>query len=284
MLFRKKTLLLPLLFCTILLLGSCASSNPNSSKKRVADRGMDKALVDSILKIGLDHEALYTLVSDIKPMSSLMGFTLPFNIDSTDLIQGHPIDLKKKSSMVAKLKRYTTVLNRLQIEDLDFVMVPFRASTDSTRSFQVNVIRKSRMDEVINNHLDFFAYLGIVPGTEPNVVLSTVESQDQILRLRAYGYLFGYPDHAVDFFVAAYYENEQTGEFVERDFFQIPVFTRKSGHFVYAIPKGQTPSQVDSTLYKRAIRVLDVYKAERPDFLNADSTLQTLKLIRKMSR
>lgn len=281
---RKNTRFVTMLLTVVLLLGSCAATNPNASSNKATTNGFDTTLADSILKIGLDNEALYTLVSDIKPMSSLIGFTMPFEIDSAKLIKGHAIDLEKKAKQVEKIKRYTDVLNGLQIEDLDFVMVPFRAGTDSTRSFQVNVVRKSRMDEVINNHLDFFAYMGIVPGTDPGIVLSTVENQEQILRLRAYGHLFGYPDYAVDFFVEAYHQNQQTKSFVERDFFQIPVFTSKTGRFVYAMPKAHTPTETDSSLYRRALKVLDSYKEVRADYFNADSTFQSLKLIRKLGK
>ena len=282
MLSRKKSLFAPVLFIALLVLGSCATTNRNVTS--IKTNGFDTALADSILKIGLDNEALYTLVSDIKPMSSLIGFTLPFEIDSTALIKGHAIDLEKKAKYVEKIKRYTKVFEGLDSQDLDFVMVPFRLVSESTKSFQVNVIRKSLMDQVINNHLDFFAYMGIVPGTDPSIVLSTVENQEQILRLRAYGYLFGYPDYAVDFFVEAYHQSQETGSFVERDFFQIPVFAGKTGHFVYAMPKGHTPTETDSTLYHRAIKVLERYEKTRSDYFNADSTFNSLELIRDFGK
>lgn len=284
MFLRKKLLFTSMLLAAVLVLGGCASTAHNSSKRAMRNNGFDFALADSILKIGLDHEALYTLVSDIKPMSSLISFTFPFKIDSTKLVKGHAIDLEKTAEHVEKMKRYTDVLNGLDLKGLDFVMIPFKMSTDSTKSFQVNVIRESRMDQVIKEHLDFFAYMGIVPGSEPSIVLSTVENQDQILRLRAYGYLFGYPDYAVDFFVEAFHQKQQTGSFVERDFFQIPVFTRETGYFVYAMPKGHIPTEKDSTLYHRAMDVLDGYQGIRSGYYNADSTYQSLKLIRKMSK
>ncbi len=115
-------------------------------------------------------------------------------------------------------------------------------------------------------------------------MVSTVENQEQILRLRAYGHLFGYPDYAVDFFVEAYHQHQQTKSFVERDFFQIPVFTSKTGRFVYAMPKVHTPTETDSSLYRRALKVLDSYKEVRTDYFNADSTFQSLKLIRKLGK
>lgn len=278
----SRRILFPLTVAVFLVLSACSSTTRTTVSKKVSGtKSFDLALADSILKVGLDHEALYTLVSDIKPMSSLTGFRLPFEIDSAQLAKGQAIDLEKKARYVEKLKRYTTVLRGLELEDLHFVMVPYRASTDSTRTFQVNVIRRSRMDQVIADHLDFFAYMGIVPGTDPGIVLSTVENQEQIFRLRAYGYLFGYPDYAVDFFLEAYLENQRTGIFVERDFFQIPVFAGESGYFVYAMPKGHTPTATDSTLYRRSMEVLDKYEKLRPRYVTADSTVRSLKLIRK---
>jgi hypothetical protein len=45
-------------------------------------------------------------------------------------------------------------------------------------------------------------------------------------RWRGYGYLFGFPLYAVDFFVNAGESEKQTGKFVERDFLSIPYVRR----------------------------------------------------------
>ena len=282
---KNKNVHILITLIAFLLLASCASIIPNNtSKNRIIDNEFNLSLADSILKIGLDSEALYTLVSDIKPMSSLISLTLPIDIDSSEMIKGHVINLEKNFNYIQKIKRYTSLLKGLDLEDLDFVMVPYNIKPKSNKLFQVNVIRRSRLQQVINEHQDFFAYMGIVPETDSGIVISIIENQEQILRLRAYGYLFGYPDYAVDFFVEANDQSEKTNLLVKRDFFQIPVFKRKDGYFVYAMPKDHIPTETDSTLYNRSIKVLDKYKNMRPKYFNTDSTFQSLKLIRKFNK
>src|SRR5690606_37228258 len=96
---------------------------------------------------------------------------------------------------------------------------------------------------------NFFGHYGFVPGADPAVVLNTIEYEDTYKRWRGYGYLFGYPPYAVDFFVEAGHRADTSGSFVERDFFALPVHIREDGHFVYAIPKGYQPQRdPDSTL------------------------------------
>jgi len=118
---------------------------------------------------------------------------------------------------------------------------------------------------------------------DPALVVNTIEYEDKYERLRGYGYLFGYPGYAVDFFVDAFHRSDTSGKHVERDFFQIPVYTRDDGHFVYAIPKGHVPSaERDSVLYRRAVQVLESYRKIRPKYLNRDSTVRAAQLLRDL--
>ena len=66
-----------------------------------------------------------------------------------------------------------------------------------------------------------------------------------------YGYLFGYPDYAVRFFVESSNEEKFSGRFVERDFRSIPTFARETNAFVYAVPKGQAENETDRALRAR---------------------------------
>ena len=147
------------------------------------------------------------------------------------------------------------------------------------RTLQISVVRVSLLDSLLQKEASFFGQFGLVPGADPSVVVSTIEGCDQYERLRAYGYLFGYPEYAIDFFVDAFTVNEQTDKFVERNFFQIPAYSRDKGAFVYAYPKDHTPDKTDSTLYFRAQAVLNQYKKLRGNYLNQDSTLQSGKLL-----
>jgi hypothetical protein len=76
--------------------------------------------------------------------------------------------------------------------------------------------------------------------------------------------LFGYPEYAVDFFVEAGLHQRSTGEFIERDFRQIPTFTSRSGRFVYAVPKLSRPGPEDVALERRATHLLGEYRRRRP--------------------
>ncbi len=281
---RKRILLI--LFI-LLLLQACknkqnifTSYNPQPISQR------QLALIDSILQDGLDKEALYTLLSDIKPISSLTLHQVPLaNSDSTKRICAKVVDSEEKRIHIQRLTEIQTAINKINLPDLRIVMVPYLAAQDSVRLMQVSAVRISLLDSLLKAKESFFAQFGLVPGTDPAVVLSTIENAGDYERLRGYGYLFGYPDYAVDFFVEASYTSLQTGKFVPRNFFQIPVYQGNDGYFVYAYPKNHKPTmETDSTLYYRSMDVLKKYRTFRNNYLNPDSTLQAYKLLRDVAR
>jgi len=94
-----------------------------------------------------------------------------------------------------------------------------------------------------------------------------VDKDPTTRRFRAYGHLFGFPEHAIDFFVQAAEDEEKTGKFVERDFFQIPTFDRLTGGYVYAVPKGYKPAAVDLDLRAKAADILASYQKRRGQFI-----------------
>ena len=249
-------------------------------------------LIDSILQYGLDHEALFTLLGGVKPMSSLVTFSFPIeNVDSYPVENADTSSTHRYSSVypTANFERLRTVrkaVNNIQIPDVKVLMIPYRApEATQQRIMQLSAIRISALDSLLNAKKSFFGKYGLVPGTDPNVVVSTIENCDSYDRWRGYGYLFGYPDYAVDFFVEASRINEQEGRFVERNFFQIPTYTRADGYFVYAYPKDEKPTvAVDSALYYRANDLLDKYKKVRSGYENADGSLRAYKLINDFSR
>lgn len=141
--------------------------------------------------------------------------------------------------------------------------------------------RSSRRVVIVRDQA-FWAQWGFVPNTNPAVILTANEFEERLDRYRGYGYLFGYPEHAITFFVEAARTEDSTKQFVERDFFQIPVFSSQTGHFTYAIPKGYTPTEVDSALYRRATATLQRYKAVRPHFISQDGRLNASELLREL--
>ncbi len=238
-------------------------------------------LIDSILQYGLDHEALYTMWGDIKPMSSLVSFSFPIaNADTVSSVRRDIVNREEQGVWLDRLYEIQQALNKVSLPDLRFIMSPYRASYSGDRIMQVNVIRVSALDSLLKAQESFFGQFGLIPGTDPAIVLNTIEFNDRYERLRGYGYLFGYPDYAIDFFVKAFHESDSTGEFVERNFFQIPVYSNEEGYFVYAYPKDHVPTaHVDSVIYYKAGKILKQYEEVRHRYLNPDSTLRSYELL-----
>ncbi|MDR0658898.1 MAG: hypothetical protein LBG18_08225 [Mediterranea sp.] len=243
-------------------------------------------LIDSILQYGLDHEALYTLLGTIKPMSSLIDLSFPIaNSDTFSSVNGEILSREKHGAYLDRIRIVQKAVNDIRLPDIKFVMIPYESPWRNRRNIQLNVVRISALDSLLKAKENFFGQFGFVPGTDPAVVVNTIEYSGRYERLRGYGYLFGYPDHAVDFFVKAFRTNDSTGQFVERNFFQIPVYSKNKGYFVYAYPKDMEPTAaVDSILYHRASHVLEQYRKIRPAYLNVDSTVQAYKLLKDLNK
>ncbi len=143
---------------------------------------------------------------------------------------------------------------------------------------EIYVVRKGRFASVLKEHAAFFGQWGFTPSADPAVVLAVTEYEKQSDRYRAYGYLFGYPGYAVDFFVESskVSEADPKKKLVPRDFFSIPVYAGKSGYFTYAMPKGHRPGEQDSALYNLAAQTLERYKAIREKYVTAEGLKATL--------
>lgn len=249
----------------------------------VALSSLEQRQIDSLLQWGLEHEALYTLWANIKPISSLSSYTL-LNLDSIKKPGTTFHIASSKSGGVDGLYDFQKTVNRLNqlnIPDLTFVFVP-NSWGDDMRFVQLTVARRSVLNKVLEKKSSFFGPLGLVAGAEPHVVVSVIENLHRDERHRGYGYLFGFPDYAIDFFIKAGIQKEETGEFVERNFFRIPVYDG-IGSFVYAYPKDYTPTiETDSILYYKSEKVLNDYKAIRGKYLRNDSTLRAYDLLKDL--
>lgn len=272
-------ILSPILVSVVLLLSCKTTYQPtNSTQTRSEDTYL---LADSILQVGLDNEALYTLLGDLKPVSSLVSFSVPISTLS-DSAAGFPnaqSDTAIFCCHLAKTSRLQHAINTIDIDGLDVLLVPYATPYNDTRSIQVSVVRTITLDSLLQAHPPFFSQFGLVPGAHSAVVITANEYGNKYDRLRGYGYLFGYPDHAVDFFVQAARESDRSGQHVKRDFFRIPTFESTEGNFVYAIPKGQQITPVDSLIRSRAAWLLKEYRRWRPHYLRSDSTLRAQELI-----
>jgi hypothetical protein len=179
------------------------------------------------------------------------------------------------------LDRYYYLSQQLTDPKVDFVMIPFKATDKEQKNVQLYVVRKSTLEKLIAEHADFFGQFGITTNTPAATVISIIEHAQAYDRWRGYGYLFGYPNHAVDFFVQAGKSQDSTGKFVERQFFHVPVFAGNSGHFTYALPKEYTTSDLDSSIYHKANNKLAQCKLNREKWLR-QKKFRTLKILRKI--
>lgn len=241
----------------------------------------EQQLIDSILQYALDYEALYTLLGNVKPMSSVRLYRFPLaNTDSVKQTSADIVHRKKQGSYLDRLYTIQQAVNRLDLPDLKFVLIPYKTAQDSIRLMQLSVVRVSSLDSLLQAKESFFGQFGLVPGADPSTVVSTIENADRYERYRGYGYLFGYPDYAVDFFVEAAFESSKTKKLLPRKFFQIPVYAREAGSFTYAYPEDHTPTfSTDSVIYYRSEKVLEKYRKIRNNYLNTDSTLRAYQLL-----
>lgn len=245
--------------------------------------GEDRAYADSLLGAALGHEALYTLYAPIKPMSSMAMLRLPVaRADSLSGVRNAVPD--GAETALGQAARFHRVAQALRCGALAMVVVPYRRSYDGERILQMSVVDTTRLNEVLRRDAVFWGQWGFVPGADPATVVTTVEFEEPLERFRGYGYLFGYPEYAVDFFVEAAREEARTGAFVERDFFHIPVHAATQGYFTYAIPKGHRPTAVDSTLYRQALDVLQAYNAHRLRYVRPDGSVRAADLLRDRLR
>lgn len=262
------------LFLLISLLPACRSPKSTVSKAYKKMSTVQKQTADSLLAYGLDHEALYTLLDTLKPVSSLKLYRLPL-LSSL---------LTQRDSALNALQNVQKVAAGLSRGDFEFLLTPFERRDSIYKNIQLYAVRKSRLKSMIRSHRDFYARLGITEDTPPATVLAVTEYETPYDRWRSYGYLFGYPDYAVDFFVEAGKTQDSTSQFVKRDFFQIPVFAAEKGYFTYAMPQGHTPGVTDSLIHQKAGRVLQDYKTRRPKYRNGSGLKATKLWYRKLNK
>jgi hemoglobin-like flavoprotein len=263
-----------------LFIAACSTSR-STTKRSSGD--YDAALADSVLAYALDHEALYTLADTLKPISSVKFLRYAVAKDST-MTDGDAV-VTDKDSLLQTIERYQKVCAALSTGDWQFVMMPFNRTEKNIRNMEIYVVRRSMFQKELAEHPGFWGQWGFTPSADPSVVLPVIEYETKWDRNRAYGYLFGYPDHAVNFFVEAQktQDKDTARKLVPRDFFAIPVYAGNKGHFTYAIPKGYQPTTVDSSIYHRAAATLERYKTIRDKYKTATG-IKARRLWKEMQR
>lgn len=272
-LYLRRSVHLSVMLLSICI-ASCTAGKFPFARAYKAMNTAEKAITDSILLHALDHEALYTLCDTLKPMSSVKFYHLPM----------FSTNKQQQDSAITALQNLQLLVNKLALKgDVQFILNPFERADSIYKNVELYVIRKSRLQSIINTHQNFYSRLGITSHTLAETILAITEYENKYDRWRSYGYLFGYPDYAVDFFVNAGKSQDSTKEFVKRDFFQIPVYAATSGHFTYAMPKGHQPVAADSLIYKRAVVTLNAYKYLRQKNITP-TKMNTITLLKKLNK
>jgi hypothetical protein len=232
----------------------------------------DRPVAERLLLAIGDSEALYTLADGLKPISSGMitSVRVAPDVDRTAL---------------EALEQHRRAAARLTCGEIGVFVQVFAAPSTSesgatTRSFEVVTFHRASVAAAVGRHAGYFGALGITPSANPTQVVMAVEHAPRADRWRGYGYLFGFPDEAVDFFVRAGVEGDATKKVLPRDFRRIETWTKFGGkdgapalsNFVYAVPKGEPESAADRQLREAAERIYRQYAERRPRYIKPDQT------------
>jgi hypothetical protein len=220
---------------------------------------------EELLSKALQSEAFYTLVGQLKPVSE--GFwSSYFDIERPDL---------------SEIERVRLALKPWHSPNVFFAdVIVYEAAQNGRRYASAYVVHLPSLKSLIDQNHDFFAKLGVKSSTPPSEILLTIERCSRPDdRWRGFGLIFGYPQYAIDFFVSAGLYQRETGEFVDRDFRQIPTPGSQSGRFVYAVPKLSPLRQVDIAFQRRSVALLEEYRRRQRD--PANSKKNSMELLRE---
>ncbi|MCU0865448.1 MAG: hypothetical protein MUC36_16815 [Planctomycetes bacterium] len=173
-----------------------------------------------LLLAALDGEALFTLAGGLKPVSE--GFWQRWiEVAAPDL------------GAIATARK---ALAPWRNDELWADVHVFHQVHDGKRAAMAYVVDRRALATVLRDQAPFFAPYGLLPDTHPAEVMAVVERMPKLDRHRGQGLLFGYPRHAIEFFVtAAAVADDATGKPAPRRFVQIPTFASPTGRFVYAV-------------------------------------------------
>jgi hypothetical protein len=212
-----------------------------------------KKLSEELLLAALDSEALYTIVGQIKPVSEGFWGTY-FPMEFADL------------SEIEKVREAVKPWSKGGCFAADVLI--YEKQQFGRRYASLYLAHAPTLQTVMSKQAKFFNRFGPACDLPVHQVMMTIErSTSPEERWRGFGFVFGYPEYAIDFFVGAGLHQRETGEFIERDFRHIPTFGSKQGRFVYAVPKTSPLRSEDTDLLKRAEPILTEYRRRRAQYI-----------------
>jgi hypothetical protein len=232
---------------------------------------------EAMLLRALDGEALYTIAGGLKPMSSGV-YSGSIKIDAPDLAA---------ADETRQILQAWTCGGEIAAG-----LHHFAAVFQGSRALEAVVFHTPTLRRLLTTRAAFFAPYGLSASSDPMEVVMAVEYDPTVARLRGYGYLFGYPDYAVDFFAAAAQQQKdeeaqlakegKTGKatLVPRDFISLPT-QRGENRFVYAAPKGHVANAADVALRAATEAIFTEYSTRRAKHITGDSASGVLTLVRQ---
>jgi len=191
-----KTIVKYIIAVNIFFVASCNTVKYTAKKNYRLLSPTERAMADSLLAYALDHEALYTLLDTIKPISSVKFLHYP--IANYNGVKGKA-DVVNDATLLHPIESYQKVCSLLSNKNFQFVVSPFERIDSLNRNIEIYIIRKSSFSKKIYEYQSFFGQWGFTASADPSTVLSVIEYENKYDRYRGYGYLFGYPKYAVDF-------------------------------------------------------------------------------------
>lgn len=245
-----------------LLLVACSAAAPPRTPA-----GATTADTARVVLAALDSEALYTIAGGLKPVSE--GFW-------HGNVRSDQPDLAAVSAARAALApwRNDTLWADVHV---------FHQAHDGKRAARGYVVDRRALAELLHAQAAFFAPFGLGPDTHPAEVMAVVERLPKLDRHRALGLLFGYPQHAIEFFLAAEVARESGTEPAPRRFVQIPAFVSPTGRFVYAVGKDDPERAEDRELAAAAAPRLQRYRQLRAA-IREDDAAALIALTRQLQQ
>jgi hypothetical protein len=224
-----------------------------------------RSLANAVLTAVLEREGLYTMFGDLKPMSSVS-------------VRGYREEAVQ--SVAALMKRYDEAAAALSDHDLTFRMQYLNEWTP--RAAQVFVFRHRLLQEKVREHAATFAAESIDPGTPIRVIVERVMKYDFQDVDRVTGLLYGFPEHAVDFFCHPQkYGPPNTLRRLENDRGGVRIETYDRGSaFVYVLPRQGEYTTADVGLALAAPPILAEFRRRRALHVNKAGELDAVALVR----
>ena len=255
------------LACTIVLqpLAGCVSNQQSAVDAWRPPPGYTTVDRFELIRDAADHEALFTLAGGLKPMSNGI-WQESFELENLGLVE---------------LRLVRRALSHLRNDVWYADVQVFENANDGERRAQAFVVHRDALARMIERHETFWSPRGITPCTHPAEIVAIVDRMPRADRWRGYGYLFGYPDDAVDFFVeagvAAAGDGREMGPGKDREFMQIATHAARTGRFTYAVPVDHVASPTDRALKKKAGLILAAYEERRPYMTDDEDMVEMLR-------